>query len=384
MKKEAAERIYRRHRVVYAILRTLVTPFLKLKFNLTCDPEAKTEGPFLMLANHNTNWDPLLTSVAVHSHLYYVASEHIFRWGFLSKLINWLVAPIPRTKGSVESAAALAIMRHLKKGHSVGMFAEGNRSFNGLTGPAHPSTAKLVKRAGVKLVTLRMEGGYFTSPRWSESMRRGSMHIAHVGTYEPEALKAMSESEISALIERDLYEDAYARDAMAPKAYKGKRLAEYLETALYICPCCGGLGTMRSEDDKLLCSCGESVTYLPTGELSGGRFSTITTWDAWQRERLNERIDASEGGLIASDSGVSLNCFNAEHEVLSEQTGDIELYADGIVAAGRRFAFSELSGFSIYSRNVLVFTYEGEHYEIKGDKRMSGLKYLHAYEKATA
>lgn len=135
------------------------------------------------------------------------------------------------------------------------IFAEGDRTFNGVTGPFFTATAKLVRMTGAQLVTFRLEGGYFSSPRWSDTLRKGKFYGHEVNRYSPETLKAMSTEEIDACIARDLHEDAYARQRQSPVRYRGKRLAESLETALYFCPRCGGLGTLKSEGNPAHCTC---------------------------------------------------------------------------------------------------------------------------------
>ena len=89
----------------------------------------------LVVANHNMDYDPILVSMAFDDHLYFVASEHVFRWGLLSRLLVWAFAPIARMKGTADAQSAMQILRTLRKGRNVCLFAEGNRSFNGVTGP---------------------------------------------------------------------------------------------------------------------------------------------------------------------------------------------------------------------------------------------------------
>ena len=49
-------------------------------------------GPCLIIANHVTNWDPLLLAISFpNTPIRFVASEHIFRHGILSKLLNALI-----------------------------------------------------------------------------------------------------------------------------------------------------------------------------------------------------------------------------------------------------------------------------------------------------
>ncbi len=374
------EKAYRRHLRFYAFIVWLITPFIKRKFNFEAEGCADIEGPFLLLANHNVDWDPLLVSVAVRKHLYYVASEHIFRLGFLSRLLEWFLAPIPRTKGSVESGAAMAILRHLRKGHSVGVFAEGNRSFNGLTCDIHPSTAKLVRSAGTRLVTLRFEGGYFTSPRWGVGLRRGKMKLVKVGVYEPEEIKQMSMEDIDALLKRDLYEDAYARQEEEHARFVGKNRAQYIESTLFLCPACGRFGSLKSEGDEVRCDCGVHAVYEETGVLTGAPYASITEWDVWQHAELIRRLDeAANDEALCADADAVLHLIDKAHQEQERVTGTLTLYPDRIELCGRVMPFAQIGGLSIYGRNNVVFSFDGAHWEITGTDRFAALKYEYAY-----
>jgi 1-acyl-sn-glycerol-3-phosphate acyltransferase len=57
------------------------------------------QGAVSDLANHNTDLDPALLALSFPYHMYFVASEHVFRKGFVSWLLKYFFAPISRTRG---------------------------------------------------------------------------------------------------------------------------------------------------------------------------------------------------------------------------------------------------------------------------------------------
>ena len=72
----------------------------------------------------------------------------------------------------------------------------------------------------------------------------------------------MSVDEINEAIQKDLYEDAYAKQIENPKKYKGKQIAYKMENLLFKCPKCGAMDTIRSEKDTVTCEkCGMSFKY---------------------------------------------------------------------------------------------------------------------------
>ena len=371
-----------RYRRVWRIARFFALPWMKRKFHY--DPEICTEsGPFLVLCNHNTDWDPLLLGVAFPDYMSFVASEHIFRWGFAGKLIVSLMGPIARLKGTTAGDTAMTMLRRLRKGVSVAMFAEGNRSFNGLTNPILPATGKLARSSGAKLITYRLDGGYFSSPRWSASLRRGKMTGRVVNVYTPEQLKAMSADAVNEAIRRDLFVDAYAvqRQEMVP--FRGKRLAEHLECVLCRCPRCGAVGTLKSADDTLSCACGFSVRYNEYGFFEGedAPFDNVTEWDAQQTEALFALADAAGDGPIFSDSGMVLKeVFPDTHTEALLGSGDMTLYADRLECCGQVFPLAELTGFSLVQAQTVDLTCAGRSFEIRSGEVRCTRKYMTVIE----
>ncbi|MCF0121059.1 MAG: 1-acyl-sn-glycerol-3-phosphate acyltransferase, partial [Oscillospiraceae bacterium] len=344
----------RRHEIVTAILRPLITAVAFLKLGYTCKKLKKSDTAMLVLSNHATDWDPILVQIAIKPYLCFVSSDHVYRQGFLSKLLKWAFAPIARQKGSTDAASAMAILRSLRGGTNVCIFAEGNRTWNGETGEVFQSTARLVRRSGASLVTFRLTGGYLTSPRWSDSMRRGKMHGECVSIIPPEQLKSMTEGEIAALIDRDLYENSDERQDAENIKFKGKNLAQSLETAIYTCPECGGVCTMKSEGNRFFCtSCGKSATLDEYGRFSGGRFRTVLEWDRFQSSRLPEL--ALRTPYIYSDPNQTL--FRVNDDGKSEiASGDMTLTATELSVGAFSLPVEAVTAIAMIRRTTLVFT----------------------------
>lgn len=376
------------HRFVFRVLQIVMGPFLKRKLNYSYEKVKPSSRPYVILANHNTDYDPLLIGLAFPDHMYYVASEHIFRWGFVSKLINFLVAPIPRVKGTTEINTVMNIFKRLKAGANVCMFAEGNRSFSGETGEIPVSTGKLIKKSGVALITFRLDGGYFTSPRWSKTIRRGMMKGRKVKEYSVEELKNMTWEEINTAIKNDLYVDAYEEQKKNPIEYKGKKLAEDLETALYLCPKCSGIATLKSEDDRLFCSCGMDLKYDSYGYFSSNNnemppFNTVLEWCRFQDRNLREDIERirklPSDKLIYFDKDQTLwKADWGKNNLIGK--GSLLLYNDRLVfdCVDKKYTFElkNILDLGIIGQRVIAFaTNDRQAYEIKSEHPRSALKY---------
>ena len=60
-----------------------VASVINKKFDMTHE-DISVEGPILLIPNHVTSWDPVLVAMSLRNkQVYYVASEHLFRKGFI-------------------------------------------------------------------------------------------------------------------------------------------------------------------------------------------------------------------------------------------------------------------------------------------------------------
>lgn len=371
-----------RHRLVFKFLRPPLALWAKLRFNYTYESLKKVEGPFLLLPTHNLELDPIIVGAAAGQQLYFVASEHLSRKGFVSKLLNRFLQPIYHYKGRAGAHTVKAILKTLRSGSSVCLFPEGNRSFNGLTCPIPPATGKMARRSGAKLVTYRFDGQYLTHPRWATTIRRGKLRGRIVHIYTSEELQAMTDQEVNDAIVRDLSVDAYAVQEQEMIPYKGKKLAYGMECTVFACPKCGKIGTLHTDDDHLFCDCGFRAAYDVCGYLTdtdGSRY-TVTELDRLQQQRLAD-IAAEAGEAPLFSDSVRLQDIDVHHVLVSETSGQLTAYTDRLEICGITIPFADMLGMTIYSRNVLVIhtLSESRHYEIRSGVEFSALKYLYLY-----
>ena len=370
------------HRVIFTLLRILVTPFIKLSMGYRCKKAKGPDAPTLILANHNTDIDPALVALGFSRHMYFVASEHALRKGFFSKVLSFVFAPIAINKTQMDAFSVKEILHRLKAGFNVCLFAEGNRSYTGVTGAISPSTAKLVKISKAALITYRLEGGYLTTPRWAKNKRKGKIAGSVVGRYSPEELAAMTNEQIQSVIERDLHEDAYKRQEENPVPYRGKDLAEHIEMVLYLCPACKKIGTIHSRGDYFSCSCGLHARYTETGFLEGDSllFSTVTDWNYWQTEYLETMVSDYGDGLVLTDERQQLFLVQAAEGTSLLGEGILQMSRTALSCAGLTFPLEQIARMAIVDRMTLLFALnDGTEYEIRSAEPRSALKYVEMF-----
>lgn len=394
LKKEEKE--YRRHKRIWWFCRHFVGPFIMNKYGCKCTVTEKLPEPFLLVANHSTDLDPGIIGMCSRQQMYFVASEHLYRLGFLSKILIWAFKPIAKMKGSSDTLTVMKAIRYLRNGKNVSLFPDGNRSFNGRNGALTDAIGKLVKTSGANLVTFRITGGFFTNPRWGYGLRKGKMTAQVVNVYSKEKIKEMSAGQIREIIEKDTYENAYERQASENIRYKGKNRAVGMECSLCICPKCKGIETIYTKENSVNCvNCGKLTDYSEYGYFDEGfDFKTIEEWDDWQEQYFKDYIQTLKDGKgpegvgtekpVFSNSDINMNIVKADHSETDLGKGSLSIYLDKIVIKTNvqtiEIPFTELPDMSVYAKTGLVFTdAAGTHYELKTDKLINVRKYIYVW-----
>ena len=373
MKKTFSERLYG---FLWHLLRW---PFEKI-FAFTHDDDLE-DVPTLIISNHVTNFDPILVAFSFPGRrFHFVASEHLFRMGFVTKLLTYIFEPIARRKGVSGGDTALACVRKLRAGKTVCLFAEGETTWDGKTAEIFAATSRLVQMGKCRLITYRLEGGYFTAPRWGKGIRRGKMHGRIVGVYSPEELKQMDAEAISALLQRDIFEDADARQREMNVAYGKRHLAENLDVVLFRCPACGAYETLSAKGNFLRCSCGKQWEFTPFGRFAPAEpFETVAQWDAWQRKELEQ-----DPAPAFHAENVTLFRLGDDHTQEELGTGRLECKAGALSCCGSSFALEEISTMALVTTKRLLFTVGNDYYEVKAKKPLCMRKFLLCWQKTVA
>ncbi len=371
-----------RHNFIIKLAALVVFPWMKLKYRIhieKCKDLQKRQC--LIIMNHQTAFDQFFVSFAMFPrHAYFIASDDLFSLGFLSKLLAWAVAPIPIKKQSTDVQAVMNCIRVAREGGSIALAPEGNRTFSGLPCYSNPAITPLIKKLGLPLAIFRIEGGYGIQPRWSNVCRKGRMRAYVSRIIEPEAYKDMSREELFDLIQKELYVD----ETQSEQEFHHKRLAEYLERAMYVCPECG-LTTFHSEKDIITCKkCGRQVRYLPNQRLQGigweFPFPYVAQWYQHQQEFVLGLDPESliSAPLYQETAMLSLVVPNKKKTLL-EESCKLSLYGNRIQAGDLTLFFDDISVMTVLGKNKLNIYHNDALYQVKGDCRFNALKYMNLF-----
>ncbi len=361
----------------------------------------RLKPPYVLVANHVSTRDPFFLSAFMPEPVYWVTSDGNMR----TRLMRWLlglVGSIPKTKviPDIETINWIVEVTRKRKG-VVGIFPEGQASWDGRTLPLFPSTGKLVKLLKVPVLAARIRGGYSSLPRWTWKRRHGKVIIEWRVILSPEELKALSADEALARLEEALAHDETAFLEESGIAYRSSRRAEHLELCLFTCPRCGTRGSLKSRRNRIHCAaCGTTLAldeHYRFHALGAGEtcvFDTIPAWDAWQLAAFKAAAEEATHGepskALLADAGAVLLKGHKMNPLRRLRVGTLLLYPDRIELAclsgmRLRFPISEIEGAGVLKRNLLEFYRGTALYQVRFPLRsISARKWLVGIETFSA
>ena len=379
------------HTIVNKIVRGVLTPVLKSKFNLSVE-KSDIRAPFLVLSNHTTDYDAFFIAKSFKDHIYFVMSDHISSIPVAGALIRALVSPIPITKSSVDASTVKNILTVIKGGGAVGIFPEGSKSFAGDMSSMKSSIAKLVKKLGVPLVLYNIEGGYLSSPRWSKQKRKGQVVGKIKKIVKPEEYQKMSTEELFDIIQTNLRVNAYDSQSMHTLEFHGKNMAENIESFMYVCPECKNFDTLHGECNVVKCkNCNYHAEYTEHGYLSRGPFSRLDEYDKWLKSFVMslDFSDYSEHEIITKDEDFEVYIKKSNYKKEKLGMFDMILFKNRLELVAKApdtdnitIPLDTIEGYGIEGMNGLQLSLrDGRVYRTKNSKPVSALKYTNLISK---
>lgn len=384
-KKKSKKWIKPYHGLVRNIAFLVLTPYTRWKFGIKVERFAQQgDRQYLIVMNHQTVFDQFFIGMSFRGPIYYIATEDIFSNGWVSRLIRFLVAPIPIKKQTTDVQAVMNCLRIVKEGGTIALAPEGNRTYSGRTGYIKPSIVKLARTLKLPLAIYRIEGGYGVQPRWSDVIRKGRMHAGVTRVLEPQEIAAMSDEELYQLIQKELWVD----EASESGIYRHQKAAEYLERTLYVCPECGFAGRMESRGEEFWCNtCGRKYRYRPDKTLEGVGFDApfryVADWYDYQCDYVN-RTDPRQfcDAPLYEDVVRVYRVILYKNKKCIRTDAVLRLYGNRVTIDDTwEIPFDTAGAFTVLGRNKLNIYCDGEVWQIKGTPQFNALKYVNLFHR---
>ncbi len=353
-----------RHWLLLIIIRILVAPAIFIYFCFRYRLlRLKKRGPLLILMNHVTEFDVLLTDTLFDFPVYFVASEQLLNKGFSSWLLNYVFAPIPKSKSMSDISIVPRIKRVLNEGGNVAIFPEGNMTMTGTMSSMPPAIGKLIKFLQVPVVFLESYGLYFSSPRWSRYRKFGPTGIRMKRIMEVADYAELSGEEITDIVKTELHTNAYEQRPV--RRYRGFKKAAGLHRLVFVCPQCHQPFGMHSHGSKLSCDrCGYEGTYDVFGYVNDatGRHDTVGL-DAQVKRDYLSYVKTHVDDITLSDE-VTIRYFVAGAKRRSRQFNQtFTLDKEGLTISDgsgtKHYPFDDILSYTMQTRRKFIIYVHG-------------------------
>ncbi|MFI3252692.1 MAG: lysophospholipid acyltransferase family protein [bacterium] len=362
--------VKRRHTAAYFVIRSIVRIVSKFKYNFKYE-QCKEKGPFLILGNHSIAHDPLLYSALFKKKVYFLTADELLRMGFFSKLVQFFIAPIPKTKSLSDTSSVKTMLRIAKQKQNICIFPEGATTYCGNQSEIDPSIAKLAKKINHPIALVNLEGGFQSYPKFAKKVRKGKMKAYVKRIITPEEMSLMSVDELYAVIKETL-KVPLVQDAK----YRYKRKAEFLETTIYYCSHCDSFDTTTSHKNTFSCTkCGVSYEVDEQVNLvnENGK-TTISELFHKQEEKINT-LSIDDINNAGFNDEVTLTEVINYKKVLRAQ-GTLRLEDGCLVINEFKFELDKIIGCCTTGSDMVDIYYENLTYQFRGDKKFCALKYM--------
>ncbi|HAH95758.1 MAG TPA: 1-acyl-sn-glycerol-3-phosphate acyltransferase [Firmicutes bacterium] len=135
------------------------------------------EGPGIVVANHLSNWDPVILGTIVPRQIFFMAKKELFDNPIAAKAFK-MVGAFKVRRGEADRDAIREAAEHLEQGRLVGVFVEGTRNRNIKEGflPPQPGAAMLAVKTGAPIIPVALvnTGGTFKKMRDKVIVRVGA------------------------------------------------------------------------------------------------------------------------------------------------------------------------------------------------------------------
>jgi len=137
-----------------------------------------TEGPVLVVSNHESFLDPPLIGTLYDDEMHFLARKSLFKGPAKWVYRQWNSVPVDQDKPDMSSLKT--IIRLLKQGNRVLVFPEGARTLDGSLGEAQPGVGLIAVKAGVPIQPIRIRGAREALPRGEARIRFARIEV-HIG-----------------------------------------------------------------------------------------------------------------------------------------------------------------------------------------------------------
>ncbi len=215
-------------------------------------------GPAVIVANHACYLDPIFVTAASNRYIRFLTTSEMMR----TKGGRWLFSRfgcIPIRRYASDPGAVRRLFTCLREGEIVGVFPEGERSWDGNPLPISQTVKKLLARLEVPIIPARIEGSYAILPRWAKVPLPGRITVRFL----PPRLPPFSKEGVTEIL--GLIAVRSGGQTRFSHSTRG------IERLLWACPRCSTIGSITARGRTIRCKSCEACWKIDRRLVLQGR-----------------------------------------------------------------------------------------------------------------
>lgn len=182
--------------VIYAIIFNLIKLGIKIKYKVTLEgaENIPKKGPMIFIANHTSIVDTFLFGCNMPRKVYFMAKSTEYESPVIRLFFN-LSRAFPVRRYDTDPGALRNAYRVLELGEMVGIYPEGERTWDGKLQPLRRGTVRFILSAGVPVIVGGIKGAYQHQPRWGGLIGRPTIEIKFGEPIKVSKIKGVDQKE---------------------------------------------------------------------------------------------------------------------------------------------------------------------------------------------
>jgi 1-acyl-sn-glycerol-3-phosphate acyltransferase len=164
--------------ILFSVVRTVAKPIIKALFSVDIRglehiPES---GSAVLLSNHTSFLDSIILGVFPKRNIWFMAKNSEFK----GPLLTWALRKaraFPVRRYTIDVQAVRNAIRIVQQGHVLGIYPEGERTWDNTLLPFRQGTIRLVLALGKPIIPVGISGAYELMPRWESSIKQSHVKI---------------------------------------------------------------------------------------------------------------------------------------------------------------------------------------------------------------
>lgn len=257
----------------FKFLCKFVSKFI-FKLKITKNELKNKKGPYLVIANHESQIDFINLYAAIPTKAHFILSYSFYRISRFRKTMD-NIGCIPKQQFQTTVKEMKQMKNVIDNNMPLAIYPVGIMTENGMSTNPSGSVAGLLKFLNTDVYIAKTDGSYLTNPKWSNKRRKGRIYLNIYKVLSKDDVAKLSLEQLYDIMKMHLRYNDYDFVTNNPIKYKRGNNVEGLHYVLHQCPDCNTEYAITSSKDTLTCTkCGYQAKADKYGLLTRVKGST--------------------------------------------------------------------------------------------------------------